>query len=321
MVNILALNSEPTTIWAGSCFETFLDHNTFDSPIFGHGGHVVLLDGNMSREEIITQINRWRSASPSSYAIVLDLELTLPLTGKHKSLRSNNPNDRNNDKISNITAFKSGDASNGSAPRLGDSVEDDVAAEMEFLLSCMEGGATGYVLSNATAAEIIKALNQVLQGLFYCSPELIAPMLMHLAAYRTIGIMAGRINGDDHSHCNGDDRIWRSTDNASSNRNDGFAEGNENLAEDRANKTITAKAQGDWARTTLPIIKLTAREFEVLQCIAEDHTNEEITKLLVIELATVKHHVHSILEKLNVRNRQQAVRYAVGQGWLKYESL
>lgn len=56
-------------------------------------------------------------------------------------------------------------------------------------------------------------------------------------------------------------------------------------------------------------VRLTPREREVLQCIGKGCTNQEIAALLLVEIGTVKNHVHSILEKLNVSNRNEAASY------------
>ena len=56
-------------------------------------------------------------------------------------------------------------------------------------------------------------------------------------------------------------------------------------------------------------VRLTSRELEVLQFIGEGLTNQEIARRLVVEVGTVKNHVHSILEKLNVSNRMEAASY------------
>ena len=56
-------------------------------------------------------------------------------------------------------------------------------------------------------------------------------------------------------------------------------------------------------------IRLTSRELEVLQFISEGLTNQEIAARLVVEVGTVKNHVHRILEKLDVSNRQEAASY------------
>jgi DNA-binding NarL/FixJ family response regulator len=56
-------------------------------------------------------------------------------------------------------------------------------------------------------------------------------------------------------------------------------------------------------------IELTPREREVLALISKDFSNQEIAQRLVIEVGTVKNHVHNILEKLNVSSRQDAAAY------------
>ena len=56
-------------------------------------------------------------------------------------------------------------------------------------------------------------------------------------------------------------------------------------------------------------VDLTARELEVLELIGKDMTNQEIADQLVIEIGTVKNHVHNILDKLNVNNRGEAAAY------------
>ena len=57
------------------------------------------------------------------------------------------------------------------------------------------------------------------------------------------------------------------------------------------------------------VIGLTSREFEVLELIGKGLTNQQIAEHLVIEIGTVKNHVHSILEKLNVNTRGEAAAY------------
>jgi DNA-binding NarL/FixJ family response regulator len=65
-----------------------------------------------------------------------------------------------------------------------------------------------------------------------------------------------------------------------------------------------------------PNVPLTARELEVLRYIVADCSNQEIARILVIEVSTVKHHVHNILEKLSVRHRWEAARLATEHGWV-----
>jgi DNA-binding NarL/FixJ family response regulator len=54
------------------------------------------------------------------------------------------------------------------------------------------------------------------------------------------------------------------------------------------------------------IADLTPREEEILNLISQGLTNQEIAERLVIEVGTVKNHVHSILQKLDASSRHEA---------------
>jgi len=54
---------------------------------------------------------------------------------------------------------------------------------------------------------------------------------------------------------------------------------------------------------------LTRREEEVLDLIGEGLTNQEIAERLIISVGTVKNHVHSILQKLEVTTRHDAAAF------------
>lgn len=56
--------------------------------------------------------------------------------------------------------------------------------------------------------------------------------------------------------------------------------------------------------------RLTAREREVLELVAQYKSNKEIAQELCVSLFTVKNHVHNILEKLRVESRMQAADFA-----------
>ena len=59
---------------------------------------------------------------------------------------------------------------------------------------------------------------------------------------------------------------------------------------------------------------LTDREKDVLRLVARGATNRDIADELVITENTVKVHLRNILDKLQLRNRQQAAAYAVQEG-------
>jgi DNA-binding NarL/FixJ family response regulator len=55
---------------------------------------------------------------------------------------------------------------------------------------------------------------------------------------------------------------------------------------------------------------LTTREWEVLALIEDKRSNAEIADSLVVSMATVRSHIKSILRKLGVRSREEAVKVA-----------
>jgi DNA-binding NarL/FixJ family response regulator len=63
---------------------------------------------------------------------------------------------------------------------------------------------------------------------------------------------------------------------------------------------------------------LTAREIEVLQKLAGGHRNRDIAGLLFISEETVKSHLKHVMEKLNAKDRTQAVAIAVRRGIIQF---
>ncbi len=59
---------------------------------------------------------------------------------------------------------------------------------------------------------------------------------------------------------------------------------------------------------------VSGREREVLQLVCQGATNREIAANLIVSEHTVKVHLRNILNKLNLRNRQQVAAYAVQEG-------
>ena len=65
-----------------------------------------------------------------------------------------------------------------------------------------------------------------------------------------------------------------------------------------------------------PAESLTRRESDVLQLIGQGLSNKEIARELVLSVATVKHHVHHVLGKLNLPRRTQVMRRVRDAPWL-----
>ncbi|MCC7090181.1 MAG: response regulator transcription factor [Chloroflexi bacterium] len=66
---------------------------------------------------------------------------------------------------------------------------------------------------------------------------------------------------------------------------------------------------------------LTPREREVLQLIAEGHTNQQIADELVVSVKTVEAHKAHIMDKLKAKSRTDLIRYALRRGIVKLESV
>lgn len=122
--------------------------------------------------------------------------------------------------------------------------------DIRALIRCSEAGAHAFVTSNASADELVKAVERAPTGEVVCSPQVAAEL------FRSIGV------------------------------------------------------PGERARPGA----LTRRERQILSCVAHGLSNKEIGATLNIAEATVKNHVHHLLEKLHVGSRTEAaVRLASGQ--------
>jgi NarL family two-component system response regulator LiaR len=63
--------------------------------------------------------------------------------------------------------------------------------------------------------------------------------------------------------------------------------------------------------TKQPWGDLTEREQEVLNLVVQGQSNQQIAEAMVISIATVKAHISSILSKLGVSSRAEAIAYAI----------
>jgi len=84
-----------------------------------------------------------------------------------------------------------------------------------------------------------------------------------------------------------------------------------------ATRVIVQLKQKKQPRTGEDSAGLTPRETEVLQLVARGASNKEVGTELFISETTVKAHLRSVLEKLQVKNRAQAVARATAMGLLK----
>ncbi|MEA5573606.1 response regulator transcription factor [Calothrix sp. UHCC 0171] len=73
------------------------------------------------------------------------------------------------------------------------------------------------------------------------------------------------------------------------------------------------------ANTSIAANPLTQREQEILVLLAQGKTNQQIANALYITSGTVRVHVHTILHKLEARDRIQAVAVAIEKGLIAGE--
>jgi DNA-binding NarL/FixJ family response regulator len=75
-----------------------------------------------------------------------------------------------------------------------------------------------------------------------------------------------------------------------------------------------SRTRSEARETQLMVAKLTPRERDVLQALAEGLSDKEIAERLYVGLGTVRSHTTSLLSKLEVQSRLQALVFAVRHG-------
>jgi two-component system, NarL family, response regulator DesR len=62
---------------------------------------------------------------------------------------------------------------------------------------------------------------------------------------------------------------------------------------------------------------LTDREKEVLELVADGKNTKEIADELKLKTGTVRNYISTILDKLEVKNRIEAITHSKEKGWFK----
>jgi DNA-binding NarL/FixJ family response regulator len=90
-------------------------------------------------------------------------------------------------------------------------------------------------------------------------------------------------------------------------------------------KILATKILDEFARRSAPsnlatpetADALTEREQDVLRLVSDGRTNREIADALILSENTIKYHLKNILAKLHLRNRSEAVAYALRSGLIQ----
>jgi len=89
------------------------------------------------------------------------------------------------------------------------------------------------------------------------------------------------------------------------------SQGNVFLPPHLVRKLFNGMRQGQAKSPVTPVEALTPRETEVLKYIGDGASNREIAEALCVSEGTIRTHVHHILGKLGLKNRNQAILYAL----------
>ncbi|WP_412932830.1 response regulator [Microbacterium jepli] len=152
----------------------------------------------------------------------------------------------------------------------------------DYLFAALEAGASGFLLKNAGAAELVSAVRVVAGGNALLAPEVTRRVIERFAAG---GAGSGAGTAGSGAGTSGEGDVRR-------------------LSGARASE-LEPETPGE---------ALTEREAEVLRLLARARSNAEIAQELYIGEATVKTHVSNILQKLGARDRVHAAVIALRHG-------
>jgi DNA-binding NarL/FixJ family response regulator len=93
------------------------------------------------------------------------------------------------------------------------------------------------------------------------------------------------------------------------------------LSSEAAPASPTTRTNGVGETTLAPLfVPLSAREIEILDLVARGNSNKLIARQLGISDQTVKNHITTILRKLEVNDRTEAVVHALRNGWIRIDA-
>ena len=129
--------------------------------------------------------------------------------------------------------------------------------DSDYVSQLLEAGATGYLVKQTAAADLLKAIREVHRGKTFFSPS-----------------VAKRLRQQEHEAFSG-------------------------------------------GQTASRMSRLTSREAEVLQLVAEGFANKQIAAELAISIKTVEKHRQQAMNKLNIHDIAGLTRYAIAKGWVE----
>jgi DNA-binding NarL/FixJ family response regulator len=185
-------------------------------------------------------------------------------------------------------------------------------SEHRDVLDAVKAGAAGYLVKTASPAELIDAVRRSADGDAVFTPGLADLVLAEFqrlanppsqpASVRILSVVGP------------DDPPPRVTDHAAGVPAVGVPAVGLPEVSPQADATRSFTAQGPPAPSATSVPRLTERETEVLQLVADGLTSRQVATRLGLSHRTVENHVQSTMRKLQLHNRIELVRYAISQG-------
>ena len=168
-----------------------------------------------------------------------------------------------------------------------------VFADSDRVFSCLEAGATGYVLKDEMPSGIVGSVRMVLSGGSPVSPSIARRLLARLGQARQPAALSSALQSSSPSQAI--------------------------LTRDReAARAVVPAAKQRVAHPGASTEEaLSAREREILELVAKGLSSAEIGTVLSVSPHTVATHVKNIYRKLSVHSRTEAVYEARGLGLLR----
>ncbi|MEO8973068.1 MAG: response regulator transcription factor [Ktedonobacteraceae bacterium] len=152
----------------------------------------------------------------------------------------------------------------------------------EYFLQSLRVGAAGYVVKKAAPADLHMAISEVAHGGVFLYPGLAKSLVRSYVEQFSTAPATQDVRQSGQP------------------RQPGQAESSPTLAQE--------------------LQRLTPREMEVLKLVAEGHTNQEIADLLVLSIKTVQAHRANVMEKLELHDITQLVRFAIRHGLIPVDA-
>jgi DNA-binding NarL/FixJ family response regulator len=170
-------------------------------------------------------------------------------------------------------------------------------SEHRDVLDAVKAGAAGYLVKTASPAELIDAVRRSADGDAVFTPglaDLVLAEFQRLASQpsQPASVRILSVVGPD----------------------DPAPPVTSHAVPPRADASRPFAAPGTHGQGTTSVPRLTDRETEVLQLVADGLTSKQVATRLGLSHRTVENHVQSTMRKLQLHNRIELVRYAISQG-------